>query len=315
MKKLMNLCSVVCFATVVAFFIVSCKKDLGSKKDPEVKINYVESVQASFIAEQHDVSLKSGIVDPVLVNRTWTMLARNSKFYGNVPFALVKGNEFPPYSDARIYWSNPANNPTTYPVNQGVYSNLTPVEDVRLITEVKDAANKVAYLGIVDFNPTSANFPLKVPSFRLGDILQINANALTSLPGGQNLTISVKFNLYPVDVEATKIGTISGTGGTPNGTSFTWADVHYGSPVLTTITAGSGDFVLYQGIDSKVKGDIIITITDGGSSLVLEPIAARGPGLGAKIVLTTNKVGWFDSKDIEDPLTNIGVEVITKVVD
>ena len=44
---------------------------------------------------------------PVAVTRNWIMYAKNSPFYGNQPFALVKGLEFVTGSAANIWWSTP----------------------------------------------------------------------------------------------------------------------------------------------------------------------------------------------------------------
>ena len=314
MKKL-SLLFVVAFMAVIIF---SCSKKDDNVVAPTNK--YVETIAGSFIAHDGDITLKSA---PIGVNRTWTMYARNSSFYGNTPFALVRGLEFITGSVAYNYWSNTANNPVTFSATQPVYSNLTPAEDLRIISESKDAADKVAYLGILDFNPSQVNFPLTVNCFRLGDVLTINTNALTSLPGGDKLSISVAYNLAPINLAATKIAPVTADGTVPNGKQFQWSDAIYGDPVASTKTIGSGDFVVYEGLDSKVMGEIVITITDTYTGMVndqavakitLPAIQAADPGKGMKIILKTNKIGWYDSGIINFSDKDITVEVVEVTV-
>jgi hypothetical protein len=300
MKKIIAIASMALVLALV--FMTSCKKDTSAPVDQK---QYVKAIAGSFIAKDGDITLKSA---PVSVNRTWSMYARNSSFYGNAPYALVNGSEFITGSAAYNFWHNSANNPVTFGASEVLYSNLTPDEDLRLITESKDAANNVAYLGIIDFNPNTASFPLTVNSFRLGDVLTLNTDAITGLPGGGNLTITAAFSLAPVDLAATKMGPITLPGGTPNGNQLQWSDIIYGAPVPTNVTVGAGDFVLYDGLDKKVMGNIVITITEvgnGGSVIVLPAIAAKGPGKGLKLTLKTTKIGWYDSGTINFSETDI----------
>lgn len=309
MKKL----SLVLVVALSAVILSSCNKKEDNVLVPK---QYVETIAGSFIAQDGDITLKSA---PLGVNRTWTMYATNSPFYSNAPFALIRGAEFITGSVAYNYWNDTVNNPVTFSATQAVYSNLTPDEDLRIISESKDAANKVAYLGILDFKPSAANFPLTVNCFRLGDVLTINTDALTKLPGGDKLSIKVKYNLAPIDLPATKLAAVTGTGGVPNGKQFTWADVVYGTSVASEMTVGSGDFVIYEGLDSKVMGDIHIEITDTYTGMVndqpvaiikLQAIPASGAGKGLKLTLTTKKIGWYDSGVITFGDNDIIVEAV-----
>ena len=315
MKKV----SLVLSVALMVVILFSCSK----KEDNDVVTpqKYVKAIQGSFIAKDGDITLKS---TPVGVNRTWTMYATNSPFYSNQAFALIRGAEFITGSVAYNYWSNTANNPITFSATQSVYSNLTPDENVRIISESKDAADKVAYLGILDFNPTLADFPLTVNCFRLGDVLTINTDLLTKLPGGDKLSIKVKYNLAPIDLATTKLAPVTGTGGVPNGKQFTWADVVYGTSVASEMSVGSGDFVVYEGLDKKVMGDILIEITDTYTGIVndqpvahinLAAIPAAGAGKGLKLILKTNKIGWYDSGILNFSDKDITVEVVTVTVD
>lgn len=290
MKKIIGIISMVLVLAVV--FMTSCKKETSAPVDQK---QYVKAIAGSFIAKDGDITLKS---TPVSIERTWSMYARNSPFYGNVPFALVKGNEFITGSAAYNFWSTPGNNPVTFPAATLLYSNLTPDEDLRLITESMDLNGDVAYLGILDFNPSYATFPLTINNFRLGDVLLLNADEIKNLPGGNNLTITATFNLAPIDLEATKMGPITLPGGTPNGNQFQWSDIIYGASVPTTVTVGTGNFPLYDGLDKKVMGDIIITLHEtgnGGSTIVLPAVHAKLAGKGLKLTLKTTKIGWYDS--------------------
>jgi len=302
MKKFIGIVSMVLVLAVV--FMTSCKKETSAPGDQK---QYVKAIAGSFIAKDGDITLKSS---PVSVTRTWSMYARNSPFYGNVPYALVNGSEFITGSAAYNFWSVPANNPVTFPASTALYSNLTPDEDLRLITESKDAANNVAYLGILDFNPNTASFPLTVNAFRLGDVLILNTDAITGLPGGSNLTITAAFSLAPVDLAATKKGPITLPGGTPNGNQLQWSDIIYGPAVATNVTVGGGDFVLYDGLDKKVMGNIVITLQEagnGGSTIVLPAVVAKGAGKGLKLTLKTTKIGWYDSGTINFSDTDIEI--------
>jgi len=305
MKKIVTIASM---ALVLALVLMtSCKKDDSSA--PQNEKQFVKSIEGSFIAKDGDISFKAS---PISVTRTWSMYTNNAAFYPAGVWSLVDGREFIDGSAADIFWSTAGNNPVTFPAGQALYSNLTPDEDLRLITESKDAANNVAYLGILDFNPNTASFPLTINSFRLGDVLILNTDEVTSLPGGNNLTITAAFNLAPIDLAATKMGPITLPGGTPNGNQFQWSDIIYGTPVPTNVTVGGGDFVLYEGLTDKVVGNIVITLTEannGGSVIVLDPVPAQLAGKGLKLTMKTTKIGWYDSGTINFSETDIVIVV------
>jgi hypothetical protein len=300
--------------------LTNCKKDSNV---PEK--NYVEAIKGSFIPKDVNIAIKKDVnpfVAPEIVTHTWTMYAVNSPFYNHVPFGLINGSEFVTNSAAQIWWSTPGNNPITFPANIPVYSNLTPAEPVRLIMETKNASNVITYLGIVDFNPTQTQFPLTIDGKRLGDVLAINTDALTSLPGGSNLTITVKFNLYPVDMTATEYGTLStASSGIATGVTgvLNFCDIKYGTtPDNIIANAGSGNFILYNGVNKKVFDNIEITIFEAASSstsantfVVTVPASKVGiAGKGSLLKVTTTKVGWYDSQTANSSDTDITVEVV-----
>jgi len=311
MKKIQLLLLVL---VLVAFG--SCKKE-SVNQNTTTAPKYVKTIAGSFVAKDGDIQFKDA---PVGFERTWTELAKNSPFYTPEVFGLIDGREFITGSSSYNFWSVPANNPVTFPASSVVYSNNTPDELQRMITETKDAAHHVAYLGMLDFQPSTANFPLTIHCYRLGDVLQINTDALVNLPGGHNLTFSVKYNLAPVDLTATEAKlTLSGTNtGIPNGNEFTWADIQYGAPVEHTIAVPAlqmGDFTLYDDLGGKVT-NVVITITETGtgatpgSVITLPVVNGLGAGLGMKMVLTTTKIGWYDSQTINWSDTDIAVTTV-----
>lgn len=310
MKKVKN--SIVAFMAVALFAVFtlgSCQK-LGEDEgmQPNKGVTKVAVINGDYILKNGDITTTNEkSADLGQVNITWTMLTDNTLFYPTPglyggKWSLVDGREFITGSVADNFWSNSANNPVTFPTTgTGVYSNQTPDENVRLIAETKNAANEVVFLGMVDFNPSAANFPLTVNGFRLGDSLVINADAITSLPGGQYLTVTASFDLAPIDLAATKMkNSVSGTHTTPSGTQFEWSDIVYGPAVPTTVTIGSGNFTALSTLAGKIMGNIRITLSETGvpyqpSATIWAEKAAKGPGQGLKLTLKTNKIGWYDS--------------------
>jgi hypothetical protein len=321
MKKINLFLSLI--AVVMLVGLTNCKKDTENTSVTK----YVGTVNGSFIPQDVNISVsKSFPFDaPEASTRNWIMYAKNSPFYGNQPFALVKGLEFVTGSAANIWWKTDGNNPVSFDASQGVYSNLTPVEPVRLIMETKDVSGAVAYLGILDFDPTQAQFPLTVTGKRLGDVVTLNTDALTKLPGA-NLTITATVQSTKIDIAKTELGTLSpATGENTTGVTgaLDFSDIIYGEvgSQVVTIPNGSGDFPLYSGVDKKVFGNIIITITEApsssspgvsGSVIVLTvPSSAVGiSGKSTKITLTTNKLGWYDSSTINVSDQDITVNVV-----
>ena len=321
MKKINLFLSLI--AVVMLVGLTNCKKET----DNASVTKYVGTVNGSFIPQDVNISVsKSFPFDaPEASTRNWIMYAKNSPFYGNQPFALVKGLEFVTGSAANIWWKTDGNNPVSFDASQGVYSNLTPVEPVRLIMETKDVSGAVAYLGILDFDPTQAQFPLTVTGKRLGDVVTLNTDALTKLPGA-NLTITATVQSTKIDIAKTELGTLSpATGENTTGVigALDFSDIIYGEvgSQVVTIPNGSGDFPLYSGVDKKVFGNIIITITEApsssspgvsGSVIVLTvPSSAVGiSGKSTKITLTTNKLGWYDSSTINVSDQDITVNVV-----
>jgi len=326
MKKINLFLSLI--AVVMLVGLTNCKKELENTSVTK----YVGTVNASFLTQDVNISVFKHLdpfAAPVANTRNWIMYAINSPFYQPQSFALVKGLEFVTGSAANIWWSTNGNNPISFAANQLVYSNLTPAEPVRLIMETKDITGAVAYLGILDFDPTQTQFPLTVAGKRLGDVVTLNTDALTELPGA-NLTITANFQLADVDVAATEVGVLNpATGAVATGVfgELDFSKIKYGSPVTTVVTlpnvpSGSGNYPLYSGVGKKVFGDIIITITEAPSSSspgvsgsvihLTVPASAVGiAGKSTKITLTTNKLGWYDSQTINMSDNDITINTVS----
>ena len=317
--KMKKLTFILAVAIMMAVTFVACNKKSDDVMKPEKQ--YVNVIAGSFVAHEGDITLKSA--DLTKVTRTWTMYTNNPAFYTPNYWSLVNGREFITGSAAYNFWSNSANNPVSFDVSQdgSVYSNLTPDESLRCVLETKNSNHEVVYLGIVDFDPTTASFPMTVNGFRLGDKLTINADKLFNLPGGDRISITAAFNLSPVKLSETELGPITGTSTAPDGKQFQWSDVVYGTPVAQSVavTKTNGTPIeLYDGLASKVFGSVTITVTDNGSAktgptggyivtIDLNSIAGKGHAL----TLNTSKIGWYDSDFIQFNETDITVTDIS----
>jgi hypothetical protein len=284
MKRLFSILAII---SLVAFGCT--KQDLN----PTTTTKYVGTVKGSFIAQDGDISLAKSYSPPAVTNRWWLMLRKDG--------STVNGSEFITGSAAQLWWSVSTNNPITFAADQAVYSNLTPDEDVRLIMQTLTADNKVAYLGIVDINPSCTNFPLTVKGYRVGDYLALNADALFNLPGA-NLTITVTYKVSPVYLPVIKSRPWL------LNYSFGFNDFVYG-PAGETITSAPvthGDCTIYNGFEGKILTGATITINEAASastpasSFVINVSADRigAPGKGTILKLTTTKIGWYDSSTI-----------------
>ena len=322
MKRIVLILAVV-FMTAIVFN--SCKKQ-DNVVNPQTK-EYVNTIAGSFVAQEGDITLKSADLNKV--TRTWSMYAVNSPFYGAasiVPnYSLVDGREFITGSAAYNFWSStsPVNNPVSFNISQDnqVYSNLTPNEDLRCVLETKNLADEVIYLGMIDFKPSLASFPMTVNGFRLGDKLTIDASALYALPGGNRISISVNFTTKAVNLPATKKAAITGASTQPSGTAFQWSDVVYGGTntqdVVLPYNTSAGQFELYNELSGKVTGDVTITVTDSGSPLSgptggynVHVTIPNEAGIGHALTLSTTKIGWFDGDFIHFFDTDISVNTI-----
>ncbi len=309
MKKLLKL-SV--WAILLALVIVSCNKPADIIQ-PQIEyaiqpqIEHAKFVSGNIFIQDGDVTLKTL---PVGVTRYLYMYKQLTSGVPAVPapsgtFALVDGSEFLAGSDPAIFWGNPANNPGHFPATLMVYSNYTPAMQIRMVAKTEDASNVPAYLGIFDVLPNAASFPVYIYGKRLGDVLTLDTDELTALPGYTNMSFAVTFDKSTIDVPTTMI--------TSGPTSLTdWPDYIYSGTASTTVSvpfAGSGAKTVYDGLDAKITGTINIAITvDGTTITVSTPAVAIGHGLA--LTLKTNKVGWYDSATMQIYDNDVTVDAV-----
>jgi hypothetical protein len=274
MKKLSLIFAV---AIMMAVVFVSC-----NKKDDAVNPNYASTVSGEVIIQNGDITLKSA---PIGVTRYLYMY---KQLTAAPTFALVDGSEFLAGSAPAIFWATPGNNPGNFPSNVSVYSNYTPAIQIRMVAKTVDASNKPAYLGIWDGLPSAASFPVTIEGRRLGDVLTLNTDALTSLPGYTNMSFSVSYDKGIINVENTAV--------TSGPTTSGWPTYAYSSTVnvVDQVVTGTGDQVVYDDVDAKILGTITIKIHVDATTIT-KTVSASSLGHGMAITLTTTRAGWFDS--------------------
>lgn len=293
----------------ILFSVSSCKKDNYLAPTPKSDVAFVNG---SIVIQNGDVNVKSVLLTPVDV--------RYSVYEGVKPaFTLLRGDKFLVGSAPNLWWSVLTNNPIVFPYTTSVYSNFTPCMPVRMAVETLNGVvtapnSKVVYLGIADVNATASSFPLTIYGKRLGDVVTLNTDALTALPGYTTMNFKVSYTLSTIDIDKT----IKNSAPT---TETNWLEYSYSgvTPIVDQLVNGvkdaNGYREIYDGLDSKITSPkITIKITIDTAVLTLEtdsPIL--GKGLALK--LTTTKVGWYDSatmtltnKDITVEVRNIAVE-------
>ena len=295
-------------AVVMLVGLTNCTKNL--KDTTPVSKQYVDAVVASFnVVQGVEITTKDLTPTIPLVSQNMYMLTSNANFYtltSQNSYVPVRGLEFLTGSAGQVFWSNTANNPASFPFGTGVISNLTPAENVRVVVEGSDANSKVAYIGAIDLNSITANFPLNITQYRLGDFLSINTDGLSSLGA---INVNVSFDTKAIDLPATRAG------GIVSGNELNFGDIKLGiattnHSVLVSVSPVTVD--LYNDVLDKVVGNINITITAGTQVLTLTPIPATLMGHGMSIVLKTYKVGSFDSATMV--MTQADIDVTTTSV-
>lgn len=227
--------------------------------------------------------------------------------YVTSSWEFVDGSEFLPGSAAALDWStgNGLNRSPWYANGTGVYVTYCPVLPMRFVSKATSGANgtAISYLGIYDFTPNANSFPITLNGRRLGDVLQINTDALTALPGYSNMSFDVTYTKNLIDVD----GTIkNSTADTKTG----WPNYSYtGDPIVDTAHlsgAGLGVQTIYDGLEYTITDTITVAINVDGTT-IKKKTAAPGSDKGLKITLTTNKVGWYNSGIIN--LTDVDITV------
>lgn len=291
MKKL----SLIFAVAIMMAVIVSCNK----KEDViQPEKTYAKFVSGEVIIQNGDVTLKSA---PVGVTE-WLYMYKQTSI--TPTFALVNGTEFLTGSAPALFWAASGNNPGNFPASQAVYSNYTPAMQVRMVAKTVNASGTPAYLGIFDVFPNQASFPVHIYGKRLGDVLTLNTDALTALPGYTNMSFDVVYTTSIIDVNTTMV-----TSGPT--TASAWPTYTYSStPSVTTIlnaTKNLGARTVYDELGFKTTGTITINIHVDTTTITVQTQAAP-MGYGLAITLTTDKVGWYDSGTMVIGHEDIGVQ-------
>lgn len=319
MKKLSSMIAVAIIMMAVVF--VSC-----SKKDDVVQSDKsaqkVAIVKGDYVLKNGDITLKSA---PTGETVTWTILTNNASHYSGAYYYtggnvwLVNGNELVTGTTASNFWHASGNNPVSFPITQAVYSNDTPDENIRCIAETKDISGNLVYIGMIDFHPNVAFFPLTVNGYRFGDELYVDWSQIKNLPATDALSLKVTYTVRPADATATKAiayGYLSGPSAVPNGQELVFADLKYeatGTTQTVDVAGTVGGVEVYNSVAGKIFGNVTVSLYEGTVLLSSVDVPAQGLGYGLKITATTTKVGAWDSGTINwhniDILINgVGIE-------
>lgn len=276
MKKIIGIISMALVLGVI--LMSSCKKE--DAKQPEKA--YASYVSGAFVPIDGNIGLKSA---PVVTGYTFDCYKANG-----LGWSKIDGSEFLPGSAPALDWA------TYTTIGQywwtkatGVWITYCPVLPLRVVIRATEGnkGSAVSYLGIRDITPDAASFPISVVDRRLGDVLTLNTDALTALPGYSNLTFTVEYVKSTIDV--------MGTAMTSPPTDLAWPVYSYSNnEVISKVVTGAGNQVVYDGLDAKITGTIKITITVDGTTIV-KTVNAAPMGHGMAITLKTTKVGWYDS--------------------
>lgn len=233
--------------------------------------------------------------------------------YVTSSWEFVDGSEFLPGSAAALDWStgNGLNRSPWYANGTGVYVTYCPVLPMRFVSKATSGANgtAISYLGIYDFTPNANSFPITLNGRRLGDVLQINTDALTALPGYSNMSFDVTYMQKTIDINGTiKNSTVDTKLGWPN---YSFSDSTFVTKHLSS--SQNGVQTIYDGLEYTITGTITVAINVDNTTIT-KTVEAPGSDKGLKITLTTNKVGWYNSGIINLTDVDITVEEINMPV-
>lgn len=298
MKKLISLFVIALMAVVV---FNSCnKKDIYDPRS-DVKV-----IAGEFVPQDGDITfLKSApTVGGHQIN------CYDKKVGSPTVWSVVNGTEFLPGSAPALDWASYVIDSPTWWFSGGVYITYCPVLPMRVVIKATQGGYSTtpSYLGIWDGTPSQASFPIHVQDRRLGDKLTLNANALKALPGYTNLSFTVSYDKSVIDV--------NGTATTSGNTDAGWPTYVYSSTVnvANQVVTGTDDMTVYDGLDSKITGNIVITIHVDATTIVLTGIPASSLGHGMAITLLTTKVGWYNSGVITITENDITPTVVTVTI-
>lgn len=299
MKKFLAFFSIALFAGV----LFSCQKSDDQQSNPK-KYAAVLPGKYQVKPEYGDLILKAA---PAIGGNEFAVWKKNETAPG---YSLVNGSEFLPGSDAALNWAVPGSNPIWFAAGSSIWCTYCPVLPLRFVTKttVGNNVSAVSYIGFRDVTPNANSFPLSLKCKRVGDKVTINYDQLASLTGYRNFSVKVAYTKSIIDLDAT-------IQKAPAYADDAWPLFEYSSTVpadKTFTNATNGIQTLYEGLDAKVTGTLTITLTVDNNQIV-KTVDAAGLGHGLAIVLTTKKVGWYDSGNFN--MSYDDIDVVTKYVE
>jgi hypothetical protein len=290
----------------MAVILFSCNKN-----DEEIAIvpNYVEAIGGEFIPNDGDITLKSAPVVGGHHFNCWDKKVNAITGLSDVDWTVIDGTEFLPGSAPALDWDGFTLNTCWFSPTTPVYITYCPTLPMRVTIKATtdDNASAVSYLGIWEGIPDVDVFPINIMDRRLGDVLTLNTDALTALPGYTNLSFDVVYDKSIIDVTETEL--------TSAVTDTEWPEYVYSDVVSTTTTLDAtqslGDRPVYDDLDAKITGIITINIHVDATTIT-KTVDAAALGYGLKLTLSTTRVGWYDSGTIgitENDIDLIEVEV------
>lgn len=289
------------FAFAFVFTMNSCQKATDDLLQPTYAAAITVPDGDAFIIEDGDVTLKAA---PLYAGHDFMCL---DQFAVPGTWNYVDGNEFLPGSAAQLDWgTTPLKTKWWFATGSTVRVTYCPAILMRFVSVAKTSENGTpTYLGLYDCTPSANSFPITLKGRRLGDVLKINVDALTKLPGYSNMHFEVIYNKHVIDVNGTIFGST-------NDTKDGWPSYVY-SGAATSVTfpisaaQNVGMQTVYDDVDATIDGTITVKIYVD-NAVITKTVQAPGNDKGLAITLTTNKVGWYDS-------ANIGLQDIDITVD
>jgi len=318
MKKLFVIFAVAFIAITMA---TSCQKTDDILSTDEI-VSYIDG---EYVAQEADAMMYKSA--PIASQRRFTYLIGENQGgaapAGNIysPYKLLDNSLFIANTEPWNFWKQSAgHNPETFDLTN-VYSNLSPTVQSRMVCEVLNAQGKVSHLGIVDFLPSSNLFPLTIVNKRVGAKILVNKDDVANIPNVPLQSIEIKASMAPVDILATiktSKGTVNPNGtlpvvGNPNANG--WPNFVYGATAVRTFNVNlgpTGDILLYNEVEENiVPGTQIDVIVKIAGVTITKQVSAPAVGYGIKIIIETDKEGWYDSQWMNPTEEDLAITVTT----
>ena len=289
------------FLAILVIAMFSCSKD--QLTDPNASKSYVKAISGQFIPKDGDVTLKLAPLVGGHQIDCW-----DKKTLG-APWTVIDGTEFITGSAPAVDWAGYAiGNPAWY-LSGSVYITYCPASlpmRVVITAKIGGVNSTPSYLGIWEGIPDQASFPITIQDRRIGDVVTLNTDALTGLPGYATMSFDVVYTKNVIDLAKTSMSSPV--------TDVNWAVYEYSSHVATTTTLDATknlvNRVVYDGLDAKITGITINIHVD--NTTITKTVADAGMGHGLQITLTTSKTGWYNSGTMtvtENDITATQVDV------